>query len=95
MGDNLSTIFKMIVVLVFLALLGCNAYYTKKLGDIKEKENAELASISKNLDLYKPSTVSRTLQTDDKFMSILVKLLSDDKDFLNKLSTEIKKKEKE
>lgn len=88
----MNNIVKGIIMFSIIAALGAIVFYLYRIEQVKKAELVEYQNMVILLEKYKPSTVSTTLQTDDKFMKVLISKLSSDKDFLAAVAKEVKTK---
>jgi hypothetical protein len=83
---------KSLIMFSIVAALGAIVFYLYRIEKVKKEGLVEYQNMVVLLEKYKPSTVSTTLQTDDKFMKVLISKLSSDKDFLAAVAKEVKTK---
>lgn len=88
--ETTFNIFKTLVILLFLATLVFIALKLKSIEETKQKQLDEYQHVIKLLEAYKPMSVSTTLMTDDQFMSVLIKKLSSDSEFLAAVAKTVK-----
>jgi hypothetical protein len=69
------------------------AFYIYKLEKAKRQDIADRAVVLAYLEQYKPMTITTTLKTDENFMAVLIRKLSDDPTFAAKVAAELKKKQ--
>jgi hypothetical protein len=83
---------KAFIMICVIGLLAANLWWSIRLESIKKEELAEYKRLVNLLEVYKPVTISTTLQTDDKFMKVLISKLSEDKGFLDAVTKQAKTK---
>lgn len=90
MSDT-SPALRVFIGLLVLGWLVFVAVYVFKIESIKRKDLQTKEAVLAALEQYKPMTITTTLKTDENFMAVLIKKLSDDKDFVAKVAAEAKK----
>ncbi len=88
--ETTTNVFKILLALTIVASFVFGVLKLKEIEETKKKQLEEYQNVVKLLENYKPVTITNTLVTDDQFMSILVKKLSSDSEFLAAVAKAVK-----